>query len=108
MLEKKDMKDFKNKPTYHDIPIKAVTQLGYVPLAAYKKYKNTETWKNFDVDSATRYANACLRHLLAYMGGERIDAETQIDHRILAMWNAGASWEASAAMSTQRLMEEVR
>lgn len=90
---KKDCKDFSSKPIYHDVPIKAVAQLGHVTLAAKKKYGNTNTWRDVDAESALRYANALMRHTLAFLGGEVIDPETGIDHRILAMWNAGASWE---------------
>lgn len=51
-----------------------------------KKYK-PNSWKNLE-NGFERYRAALMRHMMAYLNGERYDPETEANHLTAVAWNA--------------------
>lgn len=93
--EKKDVKpetgsvknDFKDDKLRWDLlPMEEIEDIVRVYHAGAKKY-GPNRWQNLD-DGANRYYAAMMRHLMEYMKGNRIDADTGALHLAQVAWNA--------------------
>lgn len=62
------------KPPWRLLPWRAVAQVVEVLRFGAEKYE-AHSWKRTE-NGAERYAEAAVRHLVAYMEGERVDAES--------------------------------
>jgi hypothetical protein len=69
----------------------ALELVGQVGTFGAHKYTD-HGWLNVP-DGVPRYTDAMLRHLLAEMRGEYIDADSGIDHAAQVAWNALARLE---------------
>ena len=65
------------KPRLNLLPPRAVTAVGRVLTFGAKKYA-PDNWRK--VDDLGRYTAAALRHVFAYVGGERCDPESGEHH----------------------------
>jgi hypothetical protein len=70
------MKHDSGKPDYSLVPFGALDEVVKVLTYGAKKYDRFN-WENVD---ALRYQAAALRHISAYMQGEKFDPETGINH----------------------------
>jgi len=71
------IKDDDAKPDLSLFPPVALLELGNVLDYGAKKY-DRDNWRK--VDDPNRYVAAALRHILAYMRGEKNDPETGLQH----------------------------
>lgn len=81
---KNDFKD--DKLRWDLLPMEEIEDIVRVYHAGAKKY-GPNRWQNLD-DGANRYYAAMMRHLMEYMKGERIDADTGALHLAQVAWNA--------------------
>lgn len=93
--EKKDVKpetgsvknDFKDDKLRWDLlPMEEIEDIVRVYHAGAKKY-GPNRWRNLD-NGFERYRAAAARHLMEYLKGERIDADTGCFHLAQYAWNA--------------------
>lgn len=68
------------------LPFQEIEDIVRVYHFGAKKYK-ANSWQNLP-DGFERYRGALLRHLSAYMNGERIDGESGLMHLAQVAWNA--------------------
>ena len=71
------IKDDGEKPRANLLPPRAVLEVARVLTFGARKYA-PENWRK--VDDLGRYTAAALRHVFAYMQGERIDPESGLHH----------------------------
>lgn len=85
--------------------LKLVVQVGTYGANKYSE----DGWKSVP-NGEKRYRDAFVRHLLDYMGGERLDPESKLPHLAHIAWNALALIQldlpGSAGEVMQRLEEE--
>lgn len=93
--EKKEVKpetgsvknDFKDDKLRWDLlPMEEIEDIVRVYHAGAKKY-GPNRWQDLD-NGFERYRAAMMRHLMEYMKGERIDADTGAYHLAQVAWNA--------------------
>tara|TARA_R110000744_G_scaffold102772_1_gene197422 strand:- start:184 stop:798 length:615 start_codon:yes stop_codon:yes gene_type:complete len=84
VVVKEFMKFDSDKLRYDLIPPEVLKALAEVLTYGAKKYK-PNNWR--ECDDSERYVGALLRHLQAYRLGERVDAESGLDHLAMAMTN---------------------
>ena len=65
----------KMRPTL--CPVSAITAITAVRMFGNKKYGSDDNWRTVEPD---RYRNAAYRHWLAYLNGEKCDAESGLPH----------------------------
>jgi len=64
--------------------------------------EKSDDWKQTE-NGEQRYLRACARHLLARLGGERIDDKSKIDHLVCTVANAlFALWHADNQTTAQQ------
>ncbi len=71
-------KDDAGKLRYTLLPIGALTSIVRVLEFGARKY-GADNWRMVD-DGAGRYTEALLRHIMAYLEGERLDPESGLPH----------------------------
>lgn len=81
---KNDFKD--DKLRWDLLPMEEIEDIVRVYHAGAKKY-GPNKWQNLD-DGINRYYAAMMRHLMEYIKGERIDADTGAYHLAQVAWNA--------------------
>ena len=81
---KNDRKDHKDR--WDLVPLLDLEDVVKVYNAGVNKY-GPNRWQNLE-DGFERYRGALMRHLVAYMKGERYDAETGCMHLAQVAWNA--------------------
>lgn len=64
------------KPALRLLPPSAILSVGRVLTYGAEKYA-PGNWRGVE---SHRYISACLRHVFAYMGGERVDDESGMPH----------------------------
>lgn len=74
-----------NKPRFSLIPHTSLTQLMAVLEYGARKYE-AHNWRQVS-DGKTRYADAAMRHFLAWQAGETLDAESGLPHLAHALTN---------------------
>jgi len=67
-----------DKPKFSLIPQRALEFVARVLTFGAKKY-GTRNWVNTE-DLSARYTDAALRHVNAYLRGEKLDPETNLPH----------------------------
>jgi hypothetical protein len=67
-----------DKPKFSLIPQRALEFVARVLTFGAKKY-GTRNWVNTE-DLSARYTDAALRHINAYLRGEKLDPETNLPH----------------------------
>lgn len=87
---KKEDKSVKNdiiddKLRWDLLPMEEIEDIVRVYHAGAKKY-GPNKWQNLD-NGFERYRAACMRHLMEYMKGERIDPDTGCHHLAQCAWN---------------------
>lgn len=68
------------------LPMSEIEDLVKLYHRGAKKYK-PDSWKQLN-DGFNRYRAALLRHMMAYLNGERYDKETGSNHLTAVAWNA--------------------
>lgn len=63
----------------------AIEELAKVRMFGVEKYKERDSWKK--VEPFSRYEAAALRHLIAYLEGEKNDKESGLSHLAHVMCN---------------------
>ena len=81
------------KPRLDLLPPVAVDLMGQVLAYGAAKYA-PNNWRR--VDKRGRYVAATLRHLFAWMGGERVDAESRLPHLAHALTSLAFLAESDA------------
>lgn len=76
MSKKEGMKFDQHKPDYSLVPFAALDEVVKVLTYGANKYDRFN-WENVE---DVRYQAAALRHISAYMQGEKYDPETGINH----------------------------
>lgn len=82
-MKKEGMKFDQDKPDYSLLPFGALDEVVGVLTYGAKKYDRF----NWEFVEKHRYQAAALRHISAYMQGERFDPETNFDHLAHAICN---------------------
>lgn len=67
------------------LPMKEIEDIVRVYHFGAKKYA-PNSWQNLP-DGFNRYRAAMMRHLMAYMNGERFDKESGLSHLSMMIWN---------------------
>jgi len=69
------------KPMYHLLPPRELEQVVKVLTFGANKYGEND-WQHFVQKDRNerRYVSACLRHVMAFTMGERLDHETHLPH----------------------------
>ena len=80
------IKDDKGKTKLSLIEPAFIVGLGDVLTFGAKKY-GVNNWKNATKEDVNRYKDALLRHILAYLDGEKRDKETNLSHLYHATCN---------------------
>lgn len=75
----------------------SLREVGDVGTYGATKY-SPNGWKEVS-NAEERYLSAALRHILAYLGGERNDPDTGINHLAHASWNTLASRQSVLSKS---------
>lgn len=68
------------KATIHAVPFTALDELGAAMLDGQKKYGLVNWRKSGQGVSASTYIDAVYRHLKAWVGGERVAADSGVHH----------------------------
>jgi hypothetical protein len=66
------------KPRWDLLPLKEVEEVVKVLTYGAKKYAD-DNWKKIE-PNRERYFSACMRHLVAWKNGEKIDQESGLNH----------------------------
>ncbi len=77
-IAERGLKFDQDKPMLRLVPTSLVTEVGEVLTFGAKKYK-PNSWRTVP-NAKERYENALLRHIYAYLEGEKIDAESGLSH----------------------------
>ncbi len=84
-LPKEGCKLDQNKPRFSLIPHTGLSQLMAVLEYGASKY-GAHNWRSLH-NGKTRYADAAMRHFLAWQAGETLDAESGLPHLAHALTN---------------------
>lgn len=84
--ERVGIKDDKDKPMWHLLPWKAISNLVRVLTFGAQKY-SPNGWRSVP-NSRDRYTSALLRHLAALQMGEKVDPESGLRHIDHVLCNA--------------------
>ena len=68
------------------LPWRELEEVVRVLMYGAAKYPSDDNWKRVDL-APVRYRDALVRHVLAYLQGERLDAETGRHHLASAVCN---------------------
>lgn len=90
-LEDRPETEYKNdklddKLRWDLLPMSEIEDIVKLYHRGAKKYK-PDSWKQLN-DGFNRYRAALLRHMMAYLNGERYDKETGSNHLTAVAWNA--------------------
>ena len=90
-LEDRPKTEYKNdklddKLRWDLLPMSEIEDIVKLYHRGAKKYK-PDSWKQLN-DGFNRYRAALLRHMMAYLNGERYDKETGSNHLTAVAWNA--------------------
>lgn len=78
------IKDKQHKPPIHLILWKPLRWLIKIRIYGSKKYPDAENYKKVDY---LDWYDACMRHLIAWAEGERLDPESGLPHTAHALCN---------------------
>lgn len=79
-----EIKHDEDKVRLELVPASLMWAVGVIRTYGVQKYGDKESWRQVEPD---RYKGALLRHLMAYLGGEEIDAESGYPH----LWHAACN-----------------
>jgi hypothetical protein len=74
------------KPSYRLIPFNLLDGLARIREYGVAKYGAEDSWKDVP-DARKRYTDALLRHIFAWMAGEKVDKESGLRHIDHALCN---------------------
>lgn len=74
------------KPCYRLIPFHLLDGLAKIREYGVNKYGAEESWKDVP-DAKKRYTDALLRHIFAWLAGEKLDKESGLRHIDHALCN---------------------
>ena len=75
--DKQDAKADAGKPRPTLVPISLLRAVTAIREYGCEKYHDPENWRKVD---AQRYKDAAYRHWIAYLDGEKVDAESGLPH----------------------------
>ena len=74
------------KPMYRLIPFHLFEGLARIRQYGVEKYGSEDSWKDVP-DARKRYTDALLRHIFAWLAGEKLDKESGLRHIDHALCN---------------------